>query len=298
MVELQAVNTTYEPFSQEPEYVEVNRGFVNRVSLAHVHRFLDIATGAGTVSRMLLEASPKAHLNGTDLDPVQIELSTKEFKKLGYEVRKGFDLTDDIVNGKPVITLGVASGDDLRFPDNTFDSATIANAIHMMPDKSRFLNEVRRVLKPGGLFGFNQAFYAGSYPKGTEKHLIFWIKEATIYIDKLNQQLKVEGKPPIKRVHGTTRGAFQNRWSTPQEWVDTLTQHGYKVKDVNERTIELDERCLAAVGAYGGFAEVLMSGYPVEAASMALQATAGASLRAMNLNALPRNWLEVWATKE
>ena len=32
----QNVNTTYEPFSQEPEYLEANKGFVQRVSLAGV----------------------------------------------------------------------------------------------------------------------------------------------------------------------------------------------------------------------------------------------------------------------
>jgi hypothetical protein len=167
----------------------------------------------------------------------------------------------------------------------------------MMPDKAKFLNGVHRVLRRGGLFGFNQAFYAGSYPKGTENHLFIWIKEATAYIDRLNKQLKAEGKEPIRRQHGTTRPAFQNRWSTPDEWVARLKEHGYQIKDVHERTVNLDERCLAAVGAYGGFAEVLLSGYPVEAASMALQASAGPSLEAMKLTALPRNWLEVWATK-
>ena len=293
----QPVNTTYEPFSREPEYVEANRGFVRRVGLDHVGRFLDLACGTGTVSRLLLEAAPGAHLNGVDLDAVQIELACREFEGLGYEVRRGFTLTEDVVNGRPVVTLGVGSADELPFPEDTFDCVTIANAIHVLPDKERFLRAFHRVLRPGGLFGFNSSFYAGTYPAGTERHGLLWLREATLYIERLNRERAAEGKEPIKRAHGTTRGAFQNRWYSPAEWAEMVRGHGFRVVDVHERVVLLDERCLAAVGAYGGLAEVLMSGYPVEAASLALQATAGAGLRAMNLSAVPRNWLEVWATK-
>ena len=62
--------------------------------------------------------------------------------------------------------------------------------------------------------------------------------------------------------------------------------------------MHLDERCISAVGAYGGFAEVLLSGYPVEVASEALQNTAKASLDLYHLDALPRKWLEIWSTKK
>jgi ubiquinone/menaquinone biosynthesis C-methylase UbiE len=295
---IQAVNTTYEPLSREPEYIELNRGFVGRVALEHVGRFLDLACGAGTVSRLLLESAPAAHLNGIDLDPVQIDLATNELISAGYEVRRGQVLTDDVVDGKPVVTLAVGSADQPRFPDNTFDCATIANAIHMMPDKSRFLGEVCRVLKPGGLFGFNTAFYAGAYPDGPESRFhLTWMKEATLYIERTNQQLKAEGKEPVRRVHGTTRRAFQNRWLSPKEWCDLLEGHGFRVEDVHERVVMLDERCLAATGAYGGLAEVLLSGYPVEVASMALQIAVGTALESHGVSAIPHKWLEVWSNK-
>jgi ubiquinone/menaquinone biosynthesis C-methylase UbiE len=297
MVAIQPVNTTYEPFSREPEYVEANRGFVGLVNLAHVRRFLDLACGTGAVGQLLLQAAPTAQLNGIDLDPVQIDLATKEFRELGHEVRRGTALTDELVNGKGIVTLAVGSADELPFPDASFDCVTIANAIHMMPDKDRFLEAVSRVLKPGGLFGFNTAFYAGSYPPGTERHMIHWLREATLFIDRLNEQLVAEGKKPIKKQHGTTRAAFQNRWNSPQEWREKLEARGFAIQTVNERVVMFDERCIAAVGAYGGLAEVLMSGYPVEVAAMALQAAAGPSLAAMNVTAVPRNWLEVWAVK-
>jgi ubiquinone/menaquinone biosynthesis C-methylase UbiE len=296
----QNVNTTYEPFSQEPEYLEANKGFVQRVALAGVDRFLDLACGTGTVSRMLLEEAPHAFLNGVDLDPVQIDLAVEEFAQLGFDVRRGFDLVVDVVLGKPVVTLAVGSADELPFPDGTFGCVTIANAIHMMPDKPKFVREASRVLRPGGLFGFNSSFYAGTYPPGTERHGLLWLREATLFIDRLNEQLRAEGRGEevIRRVRGTTRAAFQNRWYSPDEWSSMLEAASLVVRDVHERVVMMDERCLAAVGAYGGLAEVLMSGYPVDAASMALQATAGAGLKALDIEAVPRNWLEIWAVKQ
>lgn len=297
MAQLQAVSMTYEPFSKEPEYIECNRAFVERLPLENVDRFLDIACGTGTVSSLLLERFPEANLNGVDLDPVQIDLSTATWTELGHTVRHGFELTEDYENGKPVVVLGVGSGDDLKFPDETFDCVTIANAIHMLPDMSKFFAEVARVLKPGGVFGFNSGFYAGCNPPGTERHMYQWLREATYYIDKWNERRKAEGKEPIRRQHGTTRSAFQNRWLNPGEWTEHLREQGFDSIDINERTLQMDVRCLQALVAYGGLVEVVMSGYPIEEASIALQSTAPKALELLGRDTLPRQWLEIWATK-
>ncbi len=298
MAGLQSVSMTYEPFSKEPEYIECNRGFVGRMPLERVDRFLDVACGTGTVSELLLEGHPEAHLNGVDYDPVQIELATETWEELGHTVRPGFEVTDDVANGKPVVVLGVGSGDELPFADETFDCVTIANAIHMMPDTPKFLAAVHRVLKPAGVFGFNSGFYAGCYPEGTERHMYQWLREATHYIEDWNKCLAAEGKQPIRRQHGTARSAFQNRWLSAEEWSDQLAKHGFEAIDVHERTILMDLRCLQALVAYGGLVEVVMSGYPVEAASIALQSTAPRALKLLGVRALPRKWLEMWVRKK
>src|SRR5678816_3001286 len=69
------VNTTYEPFSLEPAYIDANRAFVQQGGLQGRARLLDLACGTGTVSELVLECAPDAHLNGLDLDPQQVELS-------------------------------------------------------------------------------------------------------------------------------------------------------------------------------------------------------------------------------
>ena len=83
LLDLPPVNTTYEPFSEEPEYVELNRAFVARRDLSRVRRILDLACGNGLVSGFLLASAPQAHLHGLDYDPVQIELMTEKLAPLG-----------------------------------------------------------------------------------------------------------------------------------------------------------------------------------------------------------------------
>jgi ubiquinone/menaquinone biosynthesis C-methylase UbiE len=296
-IKLMPVNTTYEPFSLEPEYVAANQGFVDRVELNQVQRFLDLACGTGTVSELLLEKSPSAHLNGVDYDPVQVDLSAERFRKLGYEVRIGFEVTEEQAAGKPVLVFGEASCADLPFEAATFDCVTIANAIHIIEDKKKLLADISRLLTPGGVFGFNSTFYSGSIPEGADRLYMDWLIFATEHIANKNKILEAEGKPTIRRVRGTTRRAFTNRWYSPDEWSDFLAEVGLRVIDVNERRVELSERSFTYVGAYGGLAEVLLSGYPVEEASEALQAAAGPALRASGATVAPRNYLEMWAKK-
>jgi hypothetical protein len=49
--------------------------------------------------------------------------------------------------------------------------------------------------------------------------------------------------------------------------------------------------------AYAGFAEVALSGYPVEIASEALQEAAGVTLNNLQIKEIPRLWLEIVAMK-
>ncbi len=298
MIQLIEVNKTYEPFSLEPEYIEENRDFLGRPDLSNVKRCLDIACGNGVSAEMLLQANPAIHLNGVDYDPKQIDLIEERFTQLGYTTRKGFELSDKIADGKPVLTFGECSGDELPFAEKAFDCVTIANAIHMLPDKEKFIAAAMRVLRPGGFFGFNSSFYAGTFPEGTDRFYTDWLMMAAQALTKHSKDLVVQGKPPLKRVRKTSHRAFQNRWLTIAEWTDLLAKYDMEIFDLRERVVMLSARCFITISAYAGMAEVLLSGYPVEEASWALQSTVEPALEAFGAEEIPRNWLEVWATRK
>ncbi len=59
----------------------------------------------------------------------------------------------------------------------------------------------------------------------------------------------------------------------------------------------ISRRGLELVAAYGGLAAVLMSGYPVEVASQCLQQAVGRAFDKLQVEDVPRYWLEVTAAK-
>ena len=298
MIELIEVNKTYEPFSLEPQYIDQNRQFLGRPDLSNVRHCLDIACGNGVSAEMLLQSNPMIHLNGVDYDPKQIDLIEERFTELGYSTRRGFGLTDEFEDGKPVLTFGECSGDELPFAEDSFDCVTIANAIHMLPDKDKFIRSAAEVLRPGGLFGFNSSFYAGTFPADTDRFYTNWLMLAAQALTRHNKQLVAQGKPPLKRIRKTSHRAFQNRWLTIDEWTELLQRYDLEIFDLRETVVMLDARCFITISAYAGMAEVLLSGYPVEEASWALQSTVEPALEAFGTDQIPRNWLEVWATKK
>jgi len=229
---------------------------------------------------------------------VQIDLSIERFRRQGYEVHLSAELSAGQQGGKPVLGFAVGSADELPFEDGVFDVVTMANAIHMVPGREKLLAGISRVLKPGGIFGFNSTFYSGAMPEGTQRVYVDWLQMASDYIRTKSAERQERGEPPIKRVRGTAKGAFKNRWYSIDEWSEALASSGLEVSSVYERPVVLDARCLGLVGAYGGLAEVLLSGFPVAEASEALQVSADLALAANNCDTIARNYLEIWSVKK
>lgn len=97
-------------------------------------RALDIATGGGHTAMAV--APYVGQITVTDLTPRMLEKARE------------FILQQGITNA----TFQLADAEQLPFGDATFERVTCRIAAHHFPDVARFVREVARVLKPGGLF--------------------------------------------------------------------------------------------------------------------------------------------------
>ena len=97
---------------------------------------LDIAAGTGDVSRWVARMHKPRHIQCTDLVPEMLEVARM------HESRGDF-------RGVP-IDFDVVDAQNIPYPDESYDVITMAYGIRNMPDRTRALSEMYRVLKPGG----------------------------------------------------------------------------------------------------------------------------------------------------
>ena len=289
------VNTTYEPYSEHREYIDATRGIVDALGLKGVGRAADLACGTGLLAGILLERKPALAVCGVDLDQEQIVIARR---KLAQVARIADDLAAWRSDGQGCVYLRAGSADELRFlRDAELDLAVMGNAIHLMPDKLRFLGEVARVLRPGGRFAFNTVFFTGTFPPGTEPVYSEWLRQAVLHLEEINVERARAGQPPVPRIRGTVGPAFSKGWLDSEGWTAALQSAGFTVERTNLRTVPITREGLRLVGAYGGLATVLMSGYPVEVASTCLQIGADRAFDTLGIEEVPRHWLEIAAVR-
>lgn len=291
------VNTTYEPYAQEPEYIDANRGLLLSLPLTDIRRVLDLACGTGLLTDILFGIKPDVVVNGIDISAEQIGIARRQFEARGLLAEDEGALVSALREGRGAVMFREGSADDLDFPEGTFDLAMMGNAIHLMPDKDRFLSAVARVLRPGGNFTFNSVFFVGTFEAGTEPVYTEWLKQAFEYVQRKDAERRAAGLEPIRRQRGKHGRAFDKGWMSGAEWQARLEGHGFEVVRNAKRTVPISRRGLELVGAYGGLSEVLMTGYPVDIASEALMAAVGPAFDKFGITELPRNWLEIAAVK-
>jgi ubiquinone/menaquinone biosynthesis C-methylase UbiE len=293
------VITSYEPFSQQPEYIEANREFLRSLPLKSISRILDLACGTGTLSELLLEIKPELGIVGIDISPESLEIARELFSEKKILVEQDAALNTAIKSGQAAVLLKVGSADELNFLEpESIDLVLMGNAIHLLPDKEKLIQNICRVLRPNGIFAFNSCFFVGTYPEGTESIYTEWMKEALAIASEKLLQLQQSGQQHIHRQRGKRSRAFGNEWLSPSQWQELLAHNNLEVIQDYQRTVMLTQRSLETIGAYAGFAKVALSGYPVELASEALQEAAGVAFKNLDIQEVPRLWLEVAAIKK
>ncbi len=107
---------------------------VHALALDRGARVLDLATGTGDLAIAIATRHPDARVVGLDPSNGMLDVARRKRDAAALSERV------ELVGG---------DAQHLPFEDATFDGSTIAFGIRNVPDRSRALREMRRVLRPG-----------------------------------------------------------------------------------------------------------------------------------------------------
>ena len=114
---------------------------------------LDVGCGVGSTSIYLAKKFPDNKFTGITLSPNEIKFAKK------------------FIKFKNIDNFTVIEGDylDTGFPDNYFDGVFALESVSYAQNKREFINEMHRILKPGGrlvvIDGFRKAIPSNSFMK-------------------------------------------------------------------------------------------------------------------------------------
>ena len=117
---------------------EVDNAFVERVLAlgAKDGHFLDVGTGPAQIPILLAQRCPDIRITAIDLSEEMLNIAKRHVAAAELAAR---------------ITLEHVDAKALPYPDNTFDGLISNSIVHHIHDSLRALQEMSRVVKPGGL---------------------------------------------------------------------------------------------------------------------------------------------------
>ncbi|KAB7769043.1 class I SAM-dependent methyltransferase [Xanthomonas maliensis] len=105
------------------------------IDYSGARRLLEVGSGVGAQTEILLRRFPELHVTGVDLSPAQLQAAAGNLQRLAW--------------CRDRYTLQQADAGDLPFEARAFDAAFLCWVLEHVPSPARVLNEVRRVLRPG-----------------------------------------------------------------------------------------------------------------------------------------------------
>ncbi len=107
----------------------------NQIDYTGVRRLLEVGSGVGAQTEILLRRFPDLHVTGVDLSESQLASARANLERLPW-CRDRYDLHQ-------------ADAGNLPFEPRQFDAAFLCWVLEHVPSPARVLSEVRRVLAPG-----------------------------------------------------------------------------------------------------------------------------------------------------
>ena len=139
---------------------------------------LEIGCGRGAGAKLIHQTFGPTLMHAQDLD---IEMIRKARRYLGIEYQKD-------------ISLSVADSTRIPFKDRSFDAVFDFGVLHHVPDWQAALTEIRRILKPGGIF-YVEELYPSLYGNFITRHILLHPIENRFRSSEFRRALADRGLP-------------------------------------------------------------------------------------------------------
>lgn len=224
---------------------------------------VDLVCGPGTMTEVLLRRWGRMRPGGAvyAVDPSAAELARARRPIRSRYVRFVRGRPEDLSRLVPVADLIVCHG------------------LHGVSDTRRVFREVRRVLRPGGIFSFATPALAGCEVRGTERFYQVWRALAV-------RELRAHG---VRVVRGQGEA-----WPSPEDYEALLALSGFGRASWCLHSVALTPGSLDDPFEASPIVGCVLPGVPVVAGAQALRgATMAEALREAGLPAsVPRFWLQ------
>lgn len=271
-----ASSYTFDPFARHQFYTEVNASLVRRAigrldasRPAGVRvRVAELASGTGAVTEQIVDELERlgrpATVMGVEPSSEAIAIARERLGPRGVE----------FLQGEVDVLEGANAGVDAVF---------FCNAIHLIPDKRDAVATIARVLRPGGFFACNSAFFDGTYAPGSERFYRLWIRRALGWLR--------ENHPDIRPSRTEKSMAMQQL--TADGYAELLGQCGLRVVDREQETALMPLRAWQDIGRYWLFIDGALPGVPIPVGADALEHAAAEAFRELDIAEVPRIWLQL-----
>lgn len=163
----------------------------SKIDFSQCRNLIEIGSGVGAQTQILLERYPQAKINCIDASSAQIQRAQETHR-------------DAVKEGRVEMRVGDAL--QLPFEENAFDGAFICWLLEHVQDPVGVLREANRVLKSGGVIYcnevFNASFYLHPYSPATLKY----------WMEFNDYQWSLKGDPFVggKLANDLMKAGFQN----------------------------------------------------------------------------------------
>lgn len=265
---------SFATFASTPFYQAVNTSLVDLSSLQPGQKVVDLACGTGGVTRIILERLKGAReslIIGVDFSATALKQARADFENVKASMV-------EFIHGR---------GEQLsQLVRDSMDAVVFCNAIHMVTDKAKLAGEVFHTLGSGGIFAFNTSFFEGSHPPESEQFYRRWMMKSL-------RILRSEyGLSPNKAEKVEAR-----RHLSPEQYTQLLEGAGFQVKEQRINTVEVPLEGWINISEFEDWIRGVMPGVPLKEASESLKKGAREVFKDMNVNHIPRNWLEIVASR-